>query len=133
MKIPCAYNVKTNIFLYFYIFSTEFNANRGYRLKLDTTLIFKDFCQALSEILKKNREKWLADFCNLLEKYPSNNIFENKKGANYKLIAKSQFSLNSNGYFSKRLQKSASLFSQIFFIFSEISEISVASVFKSIH
>ena len=30
------------------------------------------------------------------------NIFVNKKGANYELMAKSQFSLNSNGYFSKK-------------------------------
>ena len=28
------------------------------------------------------------------------NIFVDKKGANYELMAKSQFSLNSNGYFS---------------------------------
>ena len=42
-----------NIILYLCIFSTELNANRWYGLKLDTTLIFKDFYQVLSEILKK--------------------------------------------------------------------------------
>ena len=43
------------------------------------------------------------------------NIFVNKKGANYELMAKFKFLLNSNGYFSKKWQKSASNFSRVFF------------------
>ena len=56
------------------------------------------------DIKEKPRE--MARGFLFLEKYPSSNIFENKKGANYKLMTKSQFSLNSNEYFSKKLQKS---------------------------
>ena len=32
-------------------------------------LIFTDFCLALLKRLQKIREKWLADFCHLIEKY----------------------------------------------------------------
>jgi len=48
------------------------------------------------------------------------NIFVNKKGANYELMAKSQFSFNSNGYFFKKLQKSASHFLWFFLISSKV-------------
>ena len=48
--------------------------------------------------------------------------FENKEGVIFELMVKSQFLLNSMGYFSTKLQKSASHFSRIFFNISQSNE-----------
>ena len=60
----------------------------------------------------KGIKKKILDFLEIRDNY-------NKKGANYKLMAKFKFLLNSNGYFSKKGQKSASPFSRFFFNISE--------------
>ena len=63
---------------------------------------FKNF--EIFLLLKGGKKKNVLDFLEI-EK-----TFVNKKGATFQFMAKSQFSLNYIGYFSKKLQKSASHF-----------------------